>query len=467
MNDFLSGVWEMLNKGFLLILVVCVSCLSANGLLADSKPGLLVVHPENPRYLMVKGDPAKKAVLLTGAHTWAEFQTYKQEKFDYQDWISKLVSWNHNFMRGWTWEDDYYRPMPFTRTNGKYNLDQYNPEFFNRYKKGVEMAARKGIYVSVMLFQGWSVPGHKKSRKPAPWPRHPFHVDNNNNGINGDPDGDGEGKEVHTLQIPTVTALQEAYVKHFIDLMNGYDNIIWEIGNECNRNSTKWQYHMIDFIKSYEAKKPKQHLVWINRKAEEVFDPACHAEIVSPSGAKNYINNPPAATGKKVVIADSDHLSPLQVNHVMMWKNFARGNHAILMDCKYQGLTWWRGRGFQPEHPRWQNTRDALGVIQTCAKKMNLARMVPQQEDEDTPADTHYCLYNAGEEYLVYQPDRGKGFTLDLPAGEYRYEWINPRTGVVDKGKLTWEGGKKSFVVPTEVDHALYLTKSAKSGRVK
>lgn len=46
---------------------------------AVGETGVLVVHPDNPRYLMVKNDPNRKAVLLTGAHTWAEFQTYREE----------------------------------------------------------------------------------------------------------------------------------------------------------------------------------------------------------------------------------------------------------------------------------------------------------------------------------------------------------------------------------------------------
>ena len=31
-----------------------------------AEPGVLVGHPDNPRYLMVKHDPDRRAVLLTG-----------------------------------------------------------------------------------------------------------------------------------------------------------------------------------------------------------------------------------------------------------------------------------------------------------------------------------------------------------------------------------------------------------------
>jgi len=433
-------------------------------LLADAKPGLLVVHPDNPRYLMVKGDKAKKAMLLSGAHTWAEFQTYKDEKFDYTDWISKLVGWNHNFMRGWMWEDDYYSPLPLVKVGDKYDLTKYNPAYFDRLKKRLREAARKNLYVSVMLFEGWSVIGKKHGRSPMAWPRHPYHKDNNINGINGDPNGDGKGSEVHSLQISAITKLQEAYVKHFIDQLNGFDNIVWEIGNECNRESIKWQYHMIDFIKKYEAKKPKQHLVWINFGYKEVFDPKCHADIVSPGGSRAFINNPPATTGKKVVIADSDHLGPLSVTFDLMWQWFTRGMHPILMDCKYQNLAWWGGSSFQREHTKWQKMRDALGTMQTYADKMNLVKMVPQNEKSNSPSSTRYCLYNKGKEYIIFQPAREKAFTVDLPAGKYAYEWIIPTTGKERAGAIEWKGGKKSFTAPFPWPAGLYL-KQAAAGR--
>jgi len=444
-------------KTCVLASVVFLLFVSMNISQADSGPGLLVVHPDNPRYLMAKGDKAKKAVLLSGAHTWAEFQTYQNEKFDYSDWTKKLVSWNHNFMRGWIWEDDYYSPLPFHKVDKRYDLTKYNPVYFDRLKKRLRESARNNLYVSVMLFQGWSVLGEKHGRMPLAWPRHPFNRNNNIQGINGDPNADGKGYEVHMLKVPAITKLQEAYVKHFIDQLNGFDNIIWEIGNECNRDSALWQYRMIDVIKKYEAKKPKQHLVWMNFGLQELFDKRCHADIVSPGGSRDFINNPPATTGEKVVVADSDHLGPLSATFDQMWKWFTRGMHPILMDCKYQGLTWWTGGGFHPEHAKWQKMRDALSVMQDYANKMNLVKMIPQGRKAAEPSSTRYCLYNKGKEYLIFQPEREKAFTVKLPAGQYQYEWIIPTTGKERSGKVKSTGGKQEFKAPFPWPASLYL----------
>ena len=43
---------------------------------------------------------------------------------------------------------------------------------------------------------------------------------NNINGVDGDPNGSGTGRQVHTLDNPEVTALQERYVRKVIDKLN-------------------------------------------------------------------------------------------------------------------------------------------------------------------------------------------------------------------------------------------------------
>ena len=439
------------------ILVVITTVFFISGSVAAGAKGPLVIHPDNPRYLMVKGDSTRKAILLSGSHTWAEFQTYQDEEFDYVDWLDKLAGWHHNFMRGWTWEDGYYSPMPYAQADNKYDLAKFNAVYFERLKKRIREAGRRDIYVSVMLFQGWSVLGPDRGRQPVPWPRHPYRIDNNLNGINGDPRGDGDGYEVHTLQIPEITRLQEDYVKHFIDELNEFDNVIWEIGNECHAESVLWQYHMIDYVKRYEAAKPKQHLVWINSGEKEAFDPNCHADIVSPGGEEGYLHDPPVATGTKIVIADSDHLAPLRVTHVHFWKWFTRGMHPVVMDCGYQGLSWWTGRDFKSEHPKWQQMRTAIGVIRDYADQMNLARMAPQDRKTDFPSSTRYCLYELGKEYLVYQPASDTTFGVQLPAGTYRYQWIVPTSGKSSTGVLTSAGDKKEFTAPFPWPAALHL----------
>ena len=96
-------------------------------------------------------------------------------------------------------------------------------------------AGERGIYVSIMLFNGFSV--DKPSPNNNPWNGHPFNVNNNINGIDGDPNQTGKGTEVQTLLIPSVIAVEEAYVRKIVDTVNDLDNVLYEICNESDTNS--------------------------------------------------------------------------------------------------------------------------------------------------------------------------------------------------------------------------------------
>jgi len=197
----------------------------------------------------------------------------------------------------------------------------------------------------------------------------------------------------------------------------------------------------------------------MNYSPDELFDPDCHADIVSPSGDKQFIYNPPATTGQKVVVADSDHLGPLSSVFDNHWKWFTRGMHPVLMDCKYQGLTWWTSSDFHRDHPKWQKMRDALGTMQGYAQNMDLVNMIPQKDPASGPASTGYCLYATGVEYLIFQPEREKAFTVDLSAGNYYYEWIIPTTGKERTDTIKTAGGKQSFKAPFPWPSAIYIKK--------
>jgi hypothetical protein len=63
-----------------------------------------------------------------------------------------------------------------------------------------------------------------------------------------------------------------------------------------------------------------------------------------------------------------------------------------------------------------EGARQAMGDTRRFAERMNLAAMTPQP----TWASTRYCLARAGTEYLIYQPEGGEGFSVELSPGAYR-----------------------------------------------
>lgn len=432
--------------------------------------GPLRVHPQNGRYFQNSG--TGEVVYLTGSHTWANLvdigPTDPPGKFDFDgclEWMGKL---NHNFIRLWTWELATWNttansenkihtcsPQPWARTGAgtaldgkpKFDLKKFNPEYFERLRTRVAAAQKKGIYVSVMLFEGWGLQFSKGA-----WEGHPFNAKNNVNGIDGDANKDGKGVEIHTLGNKSVTAIQEAYVRKVIDTVNGFDNVLYEISNENHPASTKWQYHIIRFIKEYEKGKPQQHPVGMTfqykgGKNEDLFKSP--ADWVSPNNQGGYRDNPPAADGRKVVLNDTDHLWGIGGNQAWVWKSFTRGHNPIFMD-PYDGVV--LGSKFDS---KWAPIRRSMGYARRYAMKMNLVAALPRPD----LASTKFCLANPGKEYIVYSPDGGP-VTVNLGAGKYKYEWLNPDHGkVASRGTVDVKAGQRVFEAAFKGDAVLYIVR--------
>lgn len=441
--------------------------------------GPLRVHPENPRYFTEgtkRPDGKLKAIYLTGSHHWNNLQDSAKlgkpltGKFDYDGYLKFLEKFNHNYMRMWAWEvgenDLYYDPPPWVRTgpgaalDGKprFDLKQFNPEYFERLRSRVIAARDRGIYVGVMLFQGWSIYSHGYGN---PWPVHPLNKANNINGIDGDADHDGEGKEVHTLQVPAVTRLQEAYVRKIIDTLNDLDNVLYEISNETAIFSKDWQYHIIRFIKEYEAAKPRQHPVGLTafdsgREGSMAALLGSPADWISPQNdgvSGDYQNDPPAADGRKVILSDTDHLWGVGGDRAWVWKSFTRGHHPIYMD-PLRKENW-----VSATEAEMESARKAMGHTRIFAERMNLAAMTPQPK----LASTRYCLANPGTEYLVYQRKAGEAFSLELKPGAYHYEWFHPTKGAAaGSGRIESSGKAHQFRAPFEGDAVLHLKAQSK-----
>src|SRR5690606_25862806 len=214
-------------------------------------------------------------------------------------------------------------------------------------------------------------------------------------------------------------------------------------------DSTAWQYHMIDVVKSYEATKPKQHPVGMTFQYEGGSNAtllASAADWISPNEQGGYKEDPPIPDGRKVVIADTDHLWGEGGDGVWVWKSFTRGLHTLFMDGGIMT--------FPPSADERQSARRAMGQTARYAARMNLATMRPQ--DDSSICSTRYCLTNAGKEYLVYQPASG-AFTLNVAAGTYVFEWFNPGTGsVASRGSVTVPSGSRSFSPPFGGSAVLY-----------
>jgi hypothetical protein len=167
------------------------------------------------------------------------------------------------------------------------------------------------------------------------------------------------------------------------------------------------------------------------------------ADWIAPGAEGNYWDDPPAATGAKVIITDTDHINSKSSDATWIWRSFLRGLNPIVMD-------WWNG-------VQWDPIRRAMGQTRMYATKVDLSAMTPQK----ALSSKGYCLASPGSEYLVYQPVSKTAFTLDRAAGAYEFEWFDTSVGIITAtGSFSIQAGNRSFTAPYKGEAVLYVRRS-------
>jgi hypothetical protein len=423
---------------------------------AASSPavGPLTVCAANPRYL---ARPDGTPVYLSGSHTWAVMQDGGPEwpplPLDWTEFLASIVEYGHTFVRLWTWEhprwaswwqgDYHFDPVPWERTGpgtaldggARFDLTRVNGAWLDRLRDRVTGALAAGIYVSVMLFQGWSA-----GPKPEPWVRcdnpwlsHPFRRENNINGVDGSAGDDAGHDGVHTLACTAVVELQEQFVKVVVDAVNEFPNVLYEIGNEHDGGSenTPWQHHMIDVVHEYErTRKALQHPVFMSSQWPRPENDALlesPAEVIAPFAWRGQADErwecePPARHTGTVVFLDTDHLWGVGGTVDWVWRSFTRGYQPLYMDP-------WGFDHMDPLAPAGsEDVRRALGAACRLAAELDLARMVPRPD----VVSTGFALYDGDRVALLYQPYEDRiGVDVGRSLEGATVEWRD----LVDDGK--------------------------------
>lgn len=415
--------------------------------------GPLRVHPGNPRYF---ADGEGRARLLAGSHTWSSLTDIRtvgepSAPFDFGRYLDVLEGHGHNFIRLWAWETALWNdgtsaagPLPWLRSGpglaldgeSRFDLARFDPEYFRRLRDRVAAARARGIYVSVMLFEGWAL-----QHSPGAWNGHPFNPANNASGIRGN------GVDIYTLHEPAVTERQEAYVANVIDTVGDLDNVLFEICNENHGGSTAWQHHMIHLVRALEAGQPMQHPVGMTFQFKggsnrDLF--LSPADWISPNADGGYMDDPPAADGTKVILSDTDHLWGVGGSAAWVWKTVTRGGNPLFMDPMEE-----LGAAAPAGPSEWGPIRRNLGYAVALTDRMDLARAVPA---------AGYCLAVPGEQYLAFLPD-GRRHRIDLATatGSFASEWLDPATGGRTPGARLDAGRSHDLEPPWRGDAVLFV----------
>ena len=442
---------------------------------SSDDPRPLRVSSANPRYFAIGSGADERPVYLTGSHVnnnlhdglgFGRECPDEPERFDYDAYLDFLLERGHNFIRLWRWEqfrghlepaDVHFcmTPQPWPRTgpgpakDGKprFDLSRFDDAYFDRLRHRVQAAGRRGVYVSVMLFDGFSL---HLTAVPDNIEGHPFWVGNNVNDI-----GITSILDYQVLPLDErVRSLQESYIGKVIDTVQDLPNVLYEVANESSGqaaqavvmpdgttidtpigDSTEWQYWVIETIKNYERTRGyTSHPVGMTflypvPDQSRANDPLWRgpADWISPGlddgpepGANRWSSEPPVNDGRKVVLSDTDHYAPFGADALWAWKTFLRGHYPVLYDLGIvAGPAPEDPTAGQPSFASLEPARRAMGCTRRLAEQVRLLRLEPRPD----LCSTGFALADPGQEYVTLQPDATEPLSITLDPGRYAVRW--------------------------------------------
>jgi hypothetical protein len=190
------------------------------------------IAPDNPKYLWFRGKPL---VLISASE---HYGSVINRPFDYEKYLENAAEHKMTMTRTFL----LYRELqsvrnpsspckpdspdyisPFVRSDpGKamdgepiYDLDQWNPEYFERLHHFLDAASKHGIVVELTVFSN--------TYANDVWALNPLRAENNKQHV-----GALDWQDYISLKNPELVRRQSEYARKIIQETSGYDNVYYE-----------------------------------------------------------------------------------------------------------------------------------------------------------------------------------------------------------------------------------------------
>ena len=442
--------------------------------------GPIRLHPDNPRYFLFEGKPA--FLMTSGEHYGAVLNL----DFDYVPYLDELRARGFNLTRLFS---GTYREVPGSfqiaantlapapgrylapwRRSGaegaadggtRFDLNAWDEAYFRRLKDFCAEAARRGIVVEFVLF----CPFYEDNL----WDVNPMNARNNVNAVGAVP-----RTEVYTLKHPALVALHEAFTRKAVHELKDFDNLYFEICNEpyFGGVTLDWQARIAEAIVAAEAERPlrARHMI-----AQNIANG--RAKVERPNPAVSLFNfhyaTPPDVIARNAgldrAIGDDEtgfRGTGDRPYRVEGWAFLLAGG-SVYSNLDYS-FTATREDGSAPVTAPTPGgggpaLRKQLAILKAFLAGFDFLMMAPDHRTivGGVPeGGSAHVLSRSGSAYAIYLNGGTRAnLVLELPAGRYRAEWLNPRTGAIDKSEdRNHEGGRATLASPAyEEDIALRL----------
>lgn len=423
------------------------ACLTLLLLPAAADP--IGLHPENPRYFVFRGQPC--TLVTSGEHYGAVLNL----DFDFLPYLDELHARGLNLTR--TFSGTYrevpgsfriagntlapqpgrYQP-PWLRVSKdgepeKFDLDRFDPAYFQRLKAFLTTAGQRGVVVELVLFCPFY--------EPVLWEIDPMNARNNVNEVGAVP-----LEKSLTLDNGGLLEKQLALVRKIVGELKDFDNLYYEICNEpyFGGVTLDWQRRVAATIAEAERELPptRRHLIAQNiaNDKAKVEDPDPNVSIfnfhyASPpeTVAMNWGLNRPISFDETGFKGQDDRTYRRQA-----WEFLLAGG-SVFSNLDYSFTPDHEDGTAKVEHPTpgggSRALREQLATLRRFIESMDFLRMKPEPaaiksvQGLDGGA-TLYVLADPGRRYAIYLPSGPRvELTLAVPDGRYTVEWIDARSG--------------------------------------
>ena len=472
------------------------------------------LHPQNPQYFLYKSKPL---VLITSAE---HYSAVLNLRFDYVRYLDELNRYGLNLTRTFsgTYREaavdphgstplspgrgsaNYISPWALSNVDGgydgkKYDLDRWNPAYFDRLKSFVRRAADRGVIVELVLFcRMYTDANH--------WKISPLHPDNN---LQGEPWRGLTNQRFMTLDNQALVERQGAVTRKIVSELRDVPNVYFEIANEpasgphdsaFAKEVHAWHEAMIDEIVKTEASLPaaSRHMIAYN----DHYETGRGIGPIPRSQAVNILNVHylwkladalgEAGKGKAVSMDETRWIAHPRFGQygntmkpasgrVEAWE-FLMGGGAVYsnLNFAYQVSN---ETGAAPESDEFKQYMRKLKEFITA---FNFVRMRPDSRviSGGLPEGSiSRAISEPGKQYGIYvhhstaargmnryevnEQPKTLSLILELPAGSYRAEWVQPGNLTILKTQVISKhaGGKLTLAASPEhtVDIAMRIVK--------
>lgn len=442
------------------------------------------LYGDNPHYLEFRGKPV---LLVSSAEHYGSLLNLD---FDFETHLDTVASYGFNQARVFS---GTYREIPgesfgitcntlapadgryccpwkrsgepgYALGGNRFDLNEWDPAYLDRLHALVGAAGRRDIVLEIVLFC--------YLYNDALWEASPMNAASNVNGI-----GAVDRGRVYTLENGNLLAAQEAVTRHVVEALRDADNVYFELINEPysvgdGSSNLPWQRHITDIIVDCEKDLRHRHLIAQNFRnyAELLTDvhPAigiCNFHYAGPEAVYANYHLDRAVADDETGFRGSE-MAPYRHE---AW-NFILSGGAVFSHLDYS-FTVEKPDGTHAVDDRTPGIgghywRKQLRVLRDFMEGFAFWHMRPANELQ--PSFRHppraRILAEPGIAYAAYIDaplPAGERFSLFLPAGAYKAEWIMPEDGSTAAMLLFGhDGGRRELGPPPFADDiALRVTR--------